>query len=227
MTDQGPTRERVEQAAAALSAQESRADGAKITASLMAGLNEIDSLLFDRVSSDVETEFGEDSMLVPVSAIKSGKATRKEIEVYQAIEAAALARSAGAIRDEVWFADWLARLRLGDLYDDPMIAQRFAHYRGKQADARRLMFESMLERTYPEAGKAPVLIYRLFPLAIGIVTSVAFGDHALAQNLRKQQCELLPNLVECRACHGQLLENGDECRHCGNPLWKFEWLTAE
>lgn len=227
MTDQELIRERVQQAAQALDAQESRADGARITASLMAGLNEIDSLLFDRVSSDVETEFGEDSMLMPISAIKSGKATRKEIEVYQAVEAAAQARAAGAIRDESWFADWLARLRLGDLYDDPMVAERFAHYRGKHADARRLMFESMLERTYPEAGKAPVLVYRLFPLAIGIVMAVAFGNHALAQKLRNQQCELLPNLVECRACHGHLLENGDECRHCGNPLWKFEWLTAE
>jgi hypothetical protein len=227
MSDQVLTRERVEQAAQALNAQESRADGAKITASLMAGLNEIDSLLFDRVSSDVETEFGEDSMLVPISAIKSGNATRKEIEVYQAVEAAALARNAGAIRDETWFADWLARLRLGDLYDDPMIAQRFQHYRGKHADARRLMFESMLERTYPEAGRAPVLVYRLFPLAIGIVTAVAFGDHPLAEKLRRQQCELLPNLIECRACHGRLLDNGEECRHCGNPLWKFEFLTAE
>ena len=227
MTDQDPTRERTEQAAQALNAQESRADGAKITASLMAGLNEFDSLLFDRISSDVEIEFGQDSMLVPVSAVKSGKATRKEIEVYQGVEAAAQARGAGKIRDEAWFADWLARLRLGDLYDDPLVAQRFTLYRGKSADARRLTFESLLERSYPEAGKAPVLVYRLFPLAIGIVTAVAFGDHDMAQKLRKQQCELLPNLIECRACHGHLLDNGDECRHCGNPLWKFQWLTAD
>ncbi|HEY2839774.1 MAG TPA: hypothetical protein VGJ26_11525 [Pirellulales bacterium] len=227
MADQEPTREQIEQAAQALGAQESRADGAAITSSLMTGLNEIDSLLFDRISSDVEIEFGEDSMLMPVSAMKSGKATRKEIEVYQGVEAAALARGAGMIRDEIWFANWLAHLRLGDLYDDPLVAQRFTLYRGKSADSRRLTFESLLERSYPEAGKAPVLVYRLFPLAIGIVIAVGFGDHPLAQKLRKQQCELLPNLIECRACHGHLLENGDECRHCGNPLWKFEWLTAE
>ena len=227
MTNQEPTRERMEQSAQALNAQESRADGAKITASLTAGLNELDSLLFDRVSSDVEIEFGQDSMLVPVSALKSGTATRKEIEVYQAVEAAAQARGVGKVRDESWFAGWLARLRLGDLYDDPLIAQRFTLYRGKSADARRLTFESLLERSYPEAGKAPLLVYRLFPLAIGIVTAVAFGDHDWAQKLRKQQCELMPNLIECRACHGRLLDNGDECRQCGNPLWKFQWLTAE
>jgi len=227
MTDQDQAHERADLAAKAFNAQESRADGAAVTASLIAGLNEIDSLFFDRISRDVEMEFGEDSMLMPVSALSSGKATRKEIAVYQAVEAAAVARAGAMARDEVWFADWMARLRLGPLYDDPLIAQRFMLYRGKSANARRLTFESLLERTYPEAGKAPLVIYRLFPLAIGIVTAVAFGDHVYAGQLRKQQCELLPNLIECRACHGQLLDNGDECRHCGNPIWKFDWLTGD
>ena len=38
---------------------------------------------------------------------------------------------------------------------------------------------------------------------------------------------LLSIIRDCAECHGSVLENGEQCRNCGNPLWKYDWLTAE
>ena len=36
----------------------------------------------------------------------------------------------------------------------------------------------------------------------------------------------LPVIGDCRACRGKVLDNGEQCSVCGNPLWKPEWLMA-
>ena len=59
-----------------------------------------------------------------------------------------------------------------------------------------------------------------------IATALAFGDHARARDARKRQTADLPAIRYCSQCRGDVLENGEQCRGCGNPLWKFEWLTA-
>ena len=41
---------------------------------------------------------------------------------------------------------------------------------------RRRRFPSLLEQALPEARKAPLIIYRLFPRAVRIVTALAFGN---------------------------------------------------
>ncbi len=214
-------------AAQAFDAHFGRTDGIRVVTALMAGFNTLSSMLLSRISTDVERQFGEDSMLMPVSALSGEQSTRREIEVFQAVESAHAVRLGGYLRDDLRYAEWFTQLRLGEGYLDPQVPQRYNLYRNKSPDGRRLLFESLLERTFPEAGRAPVVIYRLFPLAICIATALSFADHRGAEESRKQQLNLLPNLSDCRNCHGRLMENGDECRQCGNPFWKIDWLTAE
>ena len=78
----------------------------------------------------------------------------------------------------------------------------------------------------PESGRAPLVLFSLVPLSVHLVTALAFGDRRRGEALRKQQQDLLPALADCRDCHGAVLANGKLCSTCGNPLWKFEWLTS-
>ena len=64
------------------------------------------------------------------------------------------------------------------------------------------------------------------PLAVEIVTSLAFGDSPQATQLRARQAALLPVIVDCHHCRGKLLDNGEQCPECGNPLWQFDWLSS-
>jgi hypothetical protein len=59
------------------------------------------------------------------------------------------------------------------------------------------------------------------------MTAVAFGDTALAQELRKRQIRLLPSILDCHDCRGSVLDNNEKCPQCGNPFWFCNWLTAE
>ena len=93
-------------------------------------------------------------------------------------------------------------------------------------DARRLAFQRVLDKAIPESRRAPLVLLRLLPLAAGIATATAFGNLDLARLLRKQQSSLLPAINDCHRCRGRLLDNGDSCPECGNPLWKFNWLTS-
>jgi hypothetical protein len=70
-------------------------------------------------------------------------------------------------------------------------------------------------------------MFRLLPLAILIVTSIAFGDHPLAEETRKRQVTWLSSIADCHACHGRLMDVAEECPQCGNPIWKYNWLTAD
>jgi hypothetical protein len=78
-----------------------------------------------------------------------------------------------------------------------------------------------------EARKAPLVLYQLLPPAVAIVTATAFADPAQADLARNEQRLILPALSDCRTCHGALLPPGTSCSQCGNPLWKFAWLTGE
>lgn len=220
--------QRQAEAAAAFDAHERRSDGDRIAASLDDGFTLLRDMFFTRIHVDVEKAFGMDSMLAPVSLIKTEARTKTEIDVYQVTESAA---EAGARRyvgsDGDWYRDWLGRLRLGQGLTAPAVAQRLEHYAARSADERRRTFVMLLERTLPQAGRAPLVVYRLLPLAAAIVTAIAFGDHSRAQELRKQQMRALLIIADCRTCHGNLLDNGERCVQCGNPFWKFEWLTAE
>ncbi|MCC6124903.1 MAG: hypothetical protein IT426_08075 [Pirellulales bacterium] len=77
-----------------------------------------------------------------------------------------------------------------------------------------------------EAASAPLVVFRLFPLAVQIVTARAFGDRKTADELRSRQADILPSINDCRHCRGRVLDVGEPCPKCGNPLWTYEWLIA-
>jgi hypothetical protein len=216
------------EAAAEFDRHEKRSDGTRLTNSLGDGLSLLRDAFFNRVHGDVEKAFGFDSMLLPVAVLKSEANTNTEIEVYQIVEAAFDARENHYLAGEGnWFMSWIARLRLADMAEAPPVAQRLAFYAERSADDRRRAFVSRLQQVLPEAGHAPLVMFRLIPLAISIAVALAFGDHPRAEETRKRQITWLPSIADCHSCHGSLLENGEKCQHCGNPFWKYDWLTAD
>jgi hypothetical protein len=216
------------EAAAEFDRHEHRTDGARVTNSLGDGLMLLRDAFFNRVHGDVEKVFGLDSMLLPVAVLKSEANTNLEIEIYQIVEAALDARANRYLASEdSWFMEWLTRLRLADSAASPAVTQRLAYYAERSADDRRRSFLSRLQQVLPEAGHAPLVMFRLLPLAISIAVALAFGDHPRAEETRKRQVTWLPSIADCHSCHGGLLENGEKCQHCGNPFWKYDWLTAD
>jgi hypothetical protein len=208
--------------------REQRSDGARVVNLLADGLSMLRDLLFTRIHGDVETLFGLDSMLLPISALKSETNTKTEIEIYQIVESMADTVANHYIKaDDTWYVEWLGRLRLGDAVASPAVVQRLASYRSKSPNDRRRVFSSQLQRVHPEAIRAPLVMFRLLPLAISIVTSLAFGDHPRAEETRKRQLTWLASIADCHACHGRLTDVGEECPQCGNPIWKYNWLTAD
>lgn len=205
---------------------ESQGDGTALVNSLSDGLTTVRSLLFARIHDDVQAKFGADSMLMPVSPLKSEQAAQLEIELFALAEAAAHAKARSYISDLQWFVAWLADLRLGEHREVPLSRKRIERYLGTDNDRRRLAFSNYLERSYAEARRAPLILYRLFPLSVRIATSLAFGDPLTANELRNQQMSWLPAIQDCHECHGAPLENGEKCRVCGNPVWTYRWLTS-
>jgi hypothetical protein len=205
-----------------------RGDGEQIAGTLADGLCVLADLFLTRVHVDVQRNFGMDSMLMPTSIVKSEERAKTEIELFQLCESAYQVRQCQYVAaDEAWLIKWLAELRLGEQASASSVTQRLAQYSARSHEDRRRVFSTVLERTLPEASRAPLVLYRLFPLAICIVTSLAFGDHARAAELRKQQQSVLPGINDCSQCRGSLLDNGERCVQCGNPVWKYDWLTAE
>ncbi len=216
------------EAAAEFDRRENRSDGARVTNLLGDGLSVLRDSFFNRVHGDVEKEFGLDSMLLPVAVLKSEANTNLEIEIYQTVEAVLGIRGNHYLTsDDSWLMKWLARLRLADSAELPAVVQRMAFYAERSADDRRRAFLSRLQQVLPEAGRAPLVMFRLFPLAVSIAVALAFGDHPRAEETRKRQVTWLPSIADCHSCHGRLLENGENCQHCGNPFWKYDWLTAD
>lgn len=205
---------------------ERRSDGLRVASSLAAGLSVLRDSLFVRMHEDVERVIGRDSMLIPVSELKAQKLTKREIEIYQVVESAAAAREFGYAASLDWYSGWLCRLRQADTQTDPTACTRLPEYLGEPAEKRRARFESVLSKVLPESTRAPLVVFLLYPLCVQIVTAQAFADHARAARLRQSQVAILPVILDCRSCHGKVLENGEQCAGCGNPLWKFSWLTA-
>ena len=215
-------------AAAQLSEQEPGLPAEQVTHSLVYGLNSLRNLLFQRIHEDVEANVGHDSMLLPVSVEESTFAARHEIESYQVSVAALAVRNRQYLRSDMkWFANWLAHLCMGEAINDTKWRRRIRHYLAMSDDELRLSFSRNLENVFPEARLAPLILYRLFPLSVRIVTSIAFGNHLDAAELRNRQTFWLPAISDCHECHGRPLDNGDQCAVCGNPVWTYDWLCAD
>lgn len=206
---------------------ESRTDGASVVGSLTGGLTVLRDSLFVRVCDDVRRVYGMDSMFMPISEDETEERTKTEIELYQIAESAAMVRKHKYIRtDGEWYLQWLARLRVGGAPPDSRPARRFAFYGAKNEEDRRLAFSDVLVRALSDARKAPLVLFRLIPLSIQIVTAQAFDDHSTATELRRRQTSHLPAILDCHGCQAKVLENGERCSGCGNPVWKLDWLTA-
>ena len=217
----------LEQAAEQFNRHADRKDGAAIAACLSNGLTILRESLYVRVYEDVEKNVGKDSMLTPVSQSTAERQAIEAIELYQAAESALFAKSAHYLNHtDDWYLPWLVRLRLADHAWREELAERAATYLPKSEDARRLGFMDALAHVLPESREAPLVLFRLAPLSVQIATARAFGDRAAAAKLRGEQITILPAIADCRQCRAQVLECVEQCRACGNPLWKYEWLTA-
>jgi hypothetical protein len=206
---------------------EGRSDGVEIAGSLAGGLTILRDALYKRLHEDVQSQMGTDSILAPISEEKSERLAKIEIELYQ-IAVSAVAAQAGEYVDGPgdWYWQWLTRLRLGPVQPESKIAKRIEDYRAQGRDEARLTFGNIMARALPESRRAPLVTFRLMPLAVEIVAALAFGDSARANEMRQRQAVHLPAIKDCYQCHGGLLENGEQCPECGNPLWLFEWLSS-
>ena len=206
---------------------EDRTDGVRVVRSLVDGLNMLRSVTFRRVHQDVQVEYGMDSMLIPVSLEKSERQTKTEIELFQIAEATKAAKDNEYVAfDDDWFAEWLTRLRLADEAGSEANQNRLASYFAQSTSERRLAFSDVLAEVFPESRRAPLVMFRLLPRAVRIVVSLAFGDHLTATELRSRQILHLPAIEDCQDCDGLVLDNGERCDRCGNPLWNYQWLTS-
>ena len=91
---------------------------------------------------------------------------------------------------------------------------------------RRLAFTDVLMRVLPESRKAPMVLFQLVPLAIQIVTAVAFGDAMRRRNCgsgRNRSCPPSPTVTLATA---PCWTTADLCDVCSNPMWAYKWLTA-
>jgi hypothetical protein len=218
--------DRLAEAGEQFNRSEGRKDGAKVASRLSDGLTILRESLYLRIHEDVEKHIGRDSMLSPVSEIKAQRLVITEIEIYQAVESTIGAKQAGYVkRAEDWYLPWLLWFRLGERGQSPEAKDRGNLYLSKGPDERRLAFMDVLAHALPESRKTPLVLFQLLPLAVRIATAIAFGDQVAAQGLRKEQAAILPAVADCRQCRGQVLDSAEQCRTCGNPLWKFQWLT--
>ncbi|QEF98633.1 hypothetical protein Mal15_26880 [Stieleria maiorica] len=215
------------QAAASLDQVTGTGQGIGIVESLSIGLNTVRDLVFHRIHLDVERYFGMDSMSIPISLDQSEYNAKAEIDIWQIIEAADFAGNAGFVADHNWVRGWLGELRLGGSFGNGPISQRVNEYAQQDEDGRRRHFASCLERVYPEARKCPLVLYQLMPSAVRIVVAVAFGATQLAAKERDRQTFLLPGISDCASCKAGVLDNGETCVDCGNPIWNYNWLLAD
>ena len=204
---------------------EHRSDGLRIIESISGGLTLIRDAVYARVHFDVERRMGRDSLIFPLSEEKAERATKLEIEIYEIVVAAGAVQARGYVSDGNWFRDWLVDLRMGTVDGNSRVARRLVYYASKPPDEQRLAFSNILATAQPEASRAPLVLLRLVPEAVQIATALAFGRSADAQQWRHEQVEMLPSIADCYRCRGKLLENGEQCTVCGNPLWTYEWLT--
>ncbi len=232
----GPERaERRRAAIAQFNAHEDRRDGEAVVGRLDDAFAVLADLVFTRIHGDVEKHIGVDSFYNPASATKAEARAKGELNAFFACECALFAEERAYVRGgnasgeasgDGWCESWIAALLVDERDLGTPAAQRLAGYRGKSPDDRRRGFSLVLERAFPEATRAPLVIYRLLPLAIRLATALAFerADHAQAQ--RDRQLVLLPSILDCTTCNGAVMPSGETCAGCGNPFWKYELLTA-
>jgi len=205
---------------------ENTQDGARIARSLSEGLTNLRDLMFKRIDEDVQTNMGCDSMIQSLKPDVAEHAAKIEIELYQIVEASRMARSMKLVNDPEWFRGWLGRLRLGQGFDEKPTQTRIAELLKQNAEGRRLSFMGKLHNTLPDTIRAPLILFQLFPLAVRIVTAVAFNRGLDAAELRNRQTLWQPAIQDCEQCHGRPLDNGERCPSCGNPLWCYKWLQS-
>jgi hypothetical protein len=202
-----------------------RSDGVSVVENLGAGMIILRDILYFRLHQDVERLVGEDSMYIPVSESRSQRRTKGDIEVFQVAESAAAVKEPRSGLDADWFATWLLRFHHGQ-GSAPAANVQMSSYLGQTSDARRLAFTDVLAKVFPESRRAPLVLFRLFPLAVQLATFLALGDRARAEHIRVQQVSELAAVGDCKQCHGKVLDNSRQCPVCGNPLWKSELLMA-
>ncbi|MBN2293366.1 MAG: hypothetical protein JXM70_13135 [Pirellulales bacterium] len=215
------------EAAEAFNQHENRSDAERVISSLVDGFNVLSNTLYRRVHSDVERIFGMDSMLAPISLEQSEKIAKLEIELYQMAVSAEVVQQHGYITgDSDWYLKWLIQLRLGVDQSGSKADKRLAVYMARSPRQRQLLFTDVLAKVVATSRRTPLVLFHLVSLAVEIVTAQAFGDSNAAAEARNRQIDYLPAIRDCRECRGGILENGEQCQQCGNPLWKFDWLMA-
>jgi len=126
--------------------------------------------------------------------------------VYSAVVVLAEAAHSGYAKAHFsWFCEWLTRLFWGD-HPDVALLERLRDYDQLTDGERRRMFASHVEQALPKATSAPLVIYRLYPRAVRIATSLAFGDRLRASDIRNEQIAYLPVIADCHECHGAPLD---------------------
>jgi hypothetical protein len=219
----------LERAQAKLTLHRAGVNSSAIVVSLWTGLNTVRKLFLARLEQDIESNLGADSFWALPSTLAAKRGFRRaaeEIDIYTLLVAGAEAEHSGYASGEIdWFRNWLLRLRWGDEINLATL-ERMQSYEKHSDGERRRMFASFLEQSLAEATKAPLIIYRLYPRAVRIATALAFEDTMRAREVRSEQMSYLPVIGDCHQCHGRLLENGEICPDCGNPLWKIAWLCV-
>ncbi len=204
-----------------------RGDAEQVANRLNQGLNVLCDAFYMRIHRDVQQTVGKDSMMMPVSVLRAEQQTAEEIEIYQTAEAAAAVIERGYVdAPDEWFLLWLAGIRLDDRATDAAVQMRLREYLAQTSEERALSLTNTLIGILPESSKAPLVLFRLMPLAVELATALAFDDPETAAALRRKQLEILPPISYCQDCHGEVLAQGDACPVCGNPLWKHKYLTA-
>lgn len=222
--------ERRARAADELGNLDPRLNAPQVVDQLSAGLTRLREMMIERVQEDVQRHFGMDTVFSPPSQAACDRQMLKarwEIEFYSILVASDEAAEHGAtqITGEV-LRDWLFRLRMEEHLQE-RFTRRIKFYDSETVDERRLKFQSAMQRVVPESSKTPLVLFRLFPRAVRIVSAVAFGQPLRAQELRAEQCRFLPAVGDCHECHGRVMDNGESCSYCGNPVWKFSWLLSD
>lgn len=220
--------QRPERAASVLATHNSKLRSDDVVDRLVAGLTQLRDLLTSRLHVDVERQFGVDSMVAPLSLSHEARQltlASDETDAYAAVLVDDEVTRGGYVdRPTEWFFDWVFDLLLGN---SPRARQEQAEpYRALSDKGRHLRFVAALQHAVPESVRTPPVLFLLFPKSVRIAAAMAFGDSRRAQELRLEQIELLPAIVDCHECRGRVLGNEERCRNCGNPLWTFAWLRA-
>src|SRR5689334_18963773 len=143
-------------AAAELAAHGSHLSPEDVIGSLSSGLTQLRDLLIARLHEDVESQFGVDSMVAPISPLQESKQIQRasaEIDAYAAVVVAEEVTRGGYVDCQgEWFREWIVRLRFGDGYEFAL-KEYASHYFNLSDSGRRLRFVSVLQQAVPESFK--------------------------------------------------------------------------